>query len=251
MESQEQLNDPENARVDDRREGQNETQQYSVPWKGIDNWIAILLLMLIEVVLLYLASRGLGRQAAQSAVLILVQLVYLIPVLVVFAYRHLSLKHIGFGKFDWNILGLGCGLLIGCFGIIFIHNTVLTMLGIEIQGEKIMQIFGELDSPVWFVLVGVIFAPIVEEIFFRGFLFQGFRQQYGWIKGGLLSAAVFAVGHLDPVSLIPTFILGLLLAYMYHRTNSVWPGIILHFLVNAFGFCSLYAMTQLSDFIPV
>jgi membrane protease YdiL (CAAX protease family) len=91
----------------------------------------------------------------------------------------------------------------------------------------------------------------VEEIFFRGFLFQGFRQQYGWIKGGLLSAAVFAIGHLDPVSLIPTFILGLLLAYMYHRSNSVWPGIILHFLVNAFGFCSLYAMTQLSDVIPV
>jgi membrane protease YdiL (CAAX protease family) len=229
----------------------NESQEYSVPWKGIDNWVAILLLILIDIVLLYLASQGIGKQAAQSAVLILVQLVYLAPVLVVFAYRHLSLKHIGFGKFDWSILGLGCGLLIGCFVLIFIHNTALTMLGVEIQGEKIIQIFGELDSPIWFVLVGVIFAPIVEEIFFRGFLFQGFRQQYGWIKGGLLSAAVFAIGHLDPVSLIPTFILGLLLAYMYHRSNSVWPGIILHFLVNAFGFCSLYAMTQLSDVIPV
>jgi membrane protease YdiL (CAAX protease family) len=206
---------------------------------------------LIDIVLLYLASQGIGKQAAQSVVLILVQLVYLAPVLVVFAYRHLSLKHIGFGKFEWSTLGLGCGLLIGCFVLIFIHNTALTMLGVEIQGEKIIQIFGELDSPIWFVLVGVIFAPIVEEIFFRGFLFQGFRQQYGWIKGGLLSAAVFAIGHLDPVSLIPTFILGLLLAYMYHRSNSVWPGIILHFLVNAFGFCSLYAMTQLSDVIPV
>jgi membrane protease YdiL (CAAX protease family) len=248
MESHEQLNGPENARVEPDR---NEARDFSVPWKGIDNWIATFLLILIDVALLYFAAQGLGAQAAQSSVLILVQLVYLIPVLAVFAYRRLSFKHIGFGKFNWNILGLGCGLLIGSYVLIFIHNTALTLLGVEIQGEKIMQIFSELDSPIWFVLVGVIFAPIVEEIFFRGFLFQGFRQQYGWIKGGLLSAAVFAMGHLDPVALIPTFILGLLLAYMYHRSNSVWPGIILHFLVNAFGFCSLYVVTQFSDFIPV
>jgi len=240
MDSKEQLNGQE-----------LESQEYSVPWKGIDNWVAILLLILVIVVLLYFASQGLGRQAAQSAILILVQLVYLVPVLVVFAYRRISLKHIGFGKFEWSTLGLGCGLLIGSFIIAFIHNSILVMFGVEIQSEKVMQIFGELDSPVWLILVGVIFAPLVEEIFFRGFLFQGFRHQYGWAKGGLLSAAVFAIGHLDPVSLIPTFIFGLLFAYMYHRSNSVWPGIILHSLVNAFSFCSLYAITQLSDFIPV
>lgn len=228
-----------------------EAQEYSVPWKPIDNWIAILLLVVIDVILLYFASQGYGTQAAQSSLLILVQLVYLVPVLVVFAYRHVNLRSVGFGKFDWATLGLGCGLLIGSYIFIMIHNGILMLLGIETQGEEIMQIFTELDSAIWFVLVGVIFAPIVEEIFFRGFLFQGFRQKYGWVKGGLLSAAVFAIGHLDPVALIPTFILGLLLVYMYHRSNSVWPGIILHFLVNAFGFCSLYAMTQFPELIPV
>jgi len=240
MESQEQLNGPE-----------IEARDYFVPWKAIDNWIAILLLILIDIALVYFSSQGLGKQAAQSAVLILVQLVYLIPVLIVLAYRRINLKSIGFGKFEWSTLGLGCGLLIGSYILILIHNTTLTLLGVETQGEEIIQIFGGLDSPVWFVLVGVIFAPIVEEIFFRGFLFQGFREKYGWVKGGLLSAAVFAVGHLDPVALIPTFILGLLLAYMYHRSNSVWPGIILHFLVNAFGFCSIYVMTQFPNLTPV
>lgn len=228
-----------------------EAQEYSVPWKPIDNWIAILLLAVIVVILLYLAAQGYGTQAAQSSLLILIQLVYLIPVLVVLAYRHINLKALGFGKFEWRTLGMGCGLLIGSYVIIMIHNGILMLLGVETQGEEILQIFTNLDSAVWFVLVGVIFAPIVEEIFFRGFLFQGFRQKYGWVKGGLLSAAVFAIGHLDPAALIPTFILGLLLAYMYHRSNSVWPGIILHFLVNAFGFCSLYAMTQFPELIPV
>ena len=235
----------------DQMSVKEEAQGYFVPWKPIDNWIAILLLVVIDVILLYFASQGYGTQAAQSSLLILVQLVYLVPVLVVFAYRHVNLRSVGFGKFDWATLGLGCGLLIGSYIFIMIHNGILMLLGIETQGEEIMQIFTELDSAIWFVLVGVIFAPIVEEIFFRGFLFQGFRQKYGWVKGGLLSAAVFAIGHLDPVALIPTFILGLLLAYMYHRSNSVWPGIILHFLVNAFGFCSLYAMTQFPELIPV
>ena len=134
--------------------------------------------------------------------------------------------------------------------LILLHNGLLMLLGIGTQGDEIMQIFDMLDSPIWFILVGVIFAPIVEELFFRGFLFQGFRQKYGWVKGLLLSSVIFAAGHLDPVAFIPTFILGALLAYMYHRSNSVWPGIILHFLVNALGICATYGMTQLQNIIP-
>ena len=229
----------------------NEAQEYSVPWRPIDNWIAILLLVLINIALLFFASQGFGAQAAQSAVLVVVQLVYLIPIITVFIYRGVDVRAIGFGKFEWSTLGLGCGLLIGSYILIMIHNVILMLLGVETQGEEIAQILSMLDSPLWFVIVGVIFAPIVEEVFFRGFLFQGFRYKYGWVGGGLISSVIFAIGHLDPVALFPTFILGLLLAYMYHRSNSVWPGIILHFLVNAFGFCSLYAATQFADFIPV
>jgi membrane protease YdiL (CAAX protease family) len=40
------------------------------------------------------------------------------------------------------------------------------------------------------------------------------------------------------------------LAYVYHKSNSVWPGILLHFLVNAFGLCSAYALTQFPGIIP-
>jgi membrane protease YdiL (CAAX protease family) len=50
--------------------------------------------------------------------------------------------------------------------------------------------------------------------------------------------------------LIPTFILGCLLAYVYHRSNSVWPGITLHFLVNAFGLAGAYFATQYQNMIP-
>lgn len=228
-----------------------EPQSYSIPWKPVDHWIGIFLLALMDVGLLLAVSQGIGSQLAQSAGLVLIQLAYLIPLLVIFAYRRVNPLSLGFGRFEWSALGLGCGLLIVSYLFILIHNAILMLLGVDTQGDQILQLFAALDSPVWFVIVGVIFAPVIEELFFRGFLFQGFRQRYGWVNGALLSSAIFGAAHLDPVAFIPTFILGLLLAYMYHRSNSVWLPIILHVLVNALGLCAAYAVTQLPGLIPV
>ena len=227
-----------------------EPVRYSVPWKPIDNWIGVILLALIDVVLLIISLQGKKGQFAQSGLLVIIQLTYLLPVLIILAWRRIPWKSLGFGKFNWGTLSIGCGLLVASYIIILIHNLILNSLGVETQGDEISKLFELLDTPVWFFLVGAILAPLVEEIFFRGFLFQGFRAKYGWIGGILLSSAIFAFAHLDPVSLIPTFILGCLLAYLYHRSNSIWPGVILHVLVNSVGLISVYVLTQNPNLIP-
>lgn len=223
---------------------------YSVPWNPIDNWIGVLLLVLIDAGLLALARLGQRGDLAQSWILVLVQLIYLLPVLIVFAVRRIKIVSIGFGKFDWSALGIGCGLLVVGYGIIFIHNLILMALGFDTQGDQLAQVFVLLENPVWFLLVGAVLAPLVEEIFFRGFLFQGFRARYGWKMSMLLSSAIFGIAHLDPASLIPTFILGILLAYLYHRTNSIWPGVILHAMINTFGLTFVYFVSQNPNLIP-
>ena len=228
----------------------SESRDYSVPWGVADTWIGVLLLALLDVGLLIIALQDVRTQLVQSAALIFVQLAYLLPLVVIFTWRRIHWKHLGFGTFDWNTLGLGCGLLIASYIVIIVHNLMLMAFGVDTQGDAIFKFFDSLESPGWFFFVGAVLAPIVEEIFFRGFLFQGFRQRYGWVTSMLLSSAVFAVAHLDPVALIPTFILGCLLAYMFQRSNSVWPGVILHFLVNAFGLCAAYAATQFPGMIP-
>jgi CAAX protease family protein len=228
----------------------NEPVRYSVPWKPIDNWIGVLLLVLIDGALFWISQQGQRGQLAQSGLLVIIQLTFLLPVIIIFAYRRINWRALGFEKFDWSTLGIGCGLLIGSYAIILVHNSILVMLGIETQGQEITQLFGALESPVWFFIVGAILAPLVEEIFFRGFLFQGFRARYGWIPGLLLSSGIFGLAHLDPVALIPTFILGCLLAYLYQRSNSIWPGVIMHMLVNALGLCSAYFLTQYPSLIP-
>ena len=82
-----------------------------------------------------------------------------------------------------------------------------------------------------FLLVGV-WAPIAEEIFFRGFALSGLNSRYGVTLAVVLSSAVFALAHLDIASLVPTFILGLALGWVYLRTRSIWPCIFVHGLHN-------------------
>ncbi|NWG35437.1 MAG: CPBP family intramembrane metalloprotease [Chloroflexi bacterium] len=224
---------------------------YVIPWKPVDHWVGILLLALVDLSLLAVITQGLGIRLAQNAGLILIQLAYLIPLIVIFAYRRVHPKALGFGGFEWSALGIGCGLLSASYIVILLHNAVLMLLGVDTQGIRVLELFSQLDSPVWFMVVGVIFAPIIEELFFRGFLFQGFRQQYGWVRGALLSSFIFGAAHLDPAAFLPTAILGFLFAYLYHRTHSVWVPILLHVLVNALGLCAAYAAAQMPGIIPV
>jgi membrane protease YdiL (CAAX protease family) len=229
---------------------QGEPVKYSVPWKPIDNWIGLLLLAVIYGGLLWLAVNSDRSRLVQSGLLVIVQLSFLLPLAIIFAWRKVSWKSLGFGKFDLATLGIGCGLLIAGYAFILLHNGILMLLGVETQGEQITQLFGNLSSPVWFFIVGAILAPLVEEMFFRGFLFQGFRARYGWVPGLLLSSAIFGIAHLDPVALVPTFILGCVLAYMYQRSNSIWPGVIFHTMINSLGLCAAYLATQYPNLIP-
>jgi len=230
---------------------ESEMPNYSVPWKFIDNWIGVILLVVIDLILFIITLQSSKAKLAQSALIVLLELAYLLPVILIFAWRGIHWKSLGFGKFNWSTLNIGCGLLFGGYILIILHNLLLFALGVDTQGEEIVKMFAGLNSPFWFFIVGAVFAPFVEEIFFRGFLFQGFRERYGWQAGMLLSSAIFAAAHLDLVALIPTFILGNVLAYVYHRSNTVWPGIILHFLVNAFGLFSAYFATHYQNLIPL
>jgi len=227
-----------------------EAQKYSVPWSIGDTWLGVTLLVLLNIGMLAALLLGIGRQAVQSVGILFVELVYLLPVALIFIWRHIHWKHLGFGKFTANVMGLGCGFLLAGYVVIHFHNTVLDVLGIETQKDRIIETLQQLESPIWFFLVGAVVAPIVEEIFFRGFLFQGFRQKYGWVSAIIISSAIFSAAHLDPVSFIPTFVMGCVLAYVYHRSNSVWPGIIFHAAINSFSLAVVYIMLQNPSPIP-
>jgi membrane protease YdiL (CAAX protease family) len=84
-----------------------------------------------------------------------------------------------------------------------------------------------------FVILAVVMAPLFEETFFRGFLFRGFSNSWGWVTGACVSAAIFGLAHLQLDVFVPLFALGLALAWVYKRTGSLWTSIAFHALFNA------------------
>jgi len=78
-----------------------------------------------------------------------------------------------------------------------------------------------------------VWTPVTEEIFFRGFVFAGLVPRLGIPRAIIVSALVFSAFHLSIGVLLPIFVTGMLLAWLYHRTGSLWPGIAAHAGQNA------------------
>jgi membrane protease YdiL (CAAX protease family) len=95
-------------------------------------------------------------------------------------------------------------------------------------------------------LVGVatvLVAPLAEETFFRGFVFGGLRR-YGFFWAALASGLLFSAAHLSLGGLIPLALVGVLFAWSYSRTGSLWTSIYAHLIFNLVSFIALTAIVQ-------
>lgn len=91
-----------------------------------------------------------------------------------------------------------------------------------------------------YVVVGVVlFAPLGEEMLFRGVLFQALRQRLGLWPGAGISGLVFGLAHgigesgPIPVAVIVTTLLGVLLALLFHRRGTLVAPVLTHAAFNA------------------
>lgn len=82
----------------------------------------------------------------------------------------------------------------------------------------------------------VIFAPILEETFFRGFVFQGIRGRWGIVLATLISGTLFGVVHVLPALYLPFGLIGVYFALAYVYSESLWVPITAHFLFNGLSF---------------
>jgi hypothetical protein len=82
----------------------------------------------------------------------------------------------------------------------------------------------------------VLFAPVFEETFFRGFLFAGLeRSRLGAVGTIIFTSLVWASLHLQYnfIGMATILILGLVLGTVRLKTRSVWPTVMIHALWNA------------------
>ncbi|SRR5258708_6636439 len=91
--------------------------------------------------------------------------------------------------------------------------------------------------------VSVFFAPIYEEILFRGFILIGLAKIYSLRNSAIITCLLFGLWHLknifwlSPIQLIyqmiyAAFIIGPIFIFLTLKTKSIWPGVMLHYANN-------------------
>ena len=107
-------------------------------------------------------------------------------------------------------------------------------LGVEAVQDTV-KLLQESKDPLILGLMAfaaVIAAPICEEIVFRGYFYPAAKKFAGPWAAGIFSALVFASAHGSLSALLPLFIFGCVLVFIYEKTGSLWAPIAVHFCFN-------------------
>jgi membrane protease YdiL (CAAX protease family) len=143
---------------------------------------------------------------------------------------------VGFGIVAWIVSTL----------VLVAVTLLLERIGIEPDAQLAEQAIAVID-PIVIVLAIVILAPIAEEIFFRGVVYNAWLREHGRRVALVGSSVLFAAIHLSLVSLLPIFLLGIGLALVYERTRSLLAAMIMHATVN--GISVALALAERFDLI--
>lgn len=90
----------------------------------------------------------------------------------------------------------------------------------------------EEESYIWILLSVAILGPIVEELLFRGIVFRLARNIRRGYFPIIISALLFGLWHEEPVQIVYTFLMGIVLAMVYDKTKSLFYPILMHVLNN-------------------
>ncbi len=91
-------------------------------------------------------------------------------------------------------------------------------------------------GPVLASLISVsVMAPVFEEWLCRGLVLRGLMKKMGPVWAIVISAAFFAVLHMNPWQAVPAFALGLLFGYVYYKTGSLKLTMLMHCVNNTFS----------------
>ena len=158
---------------------------------------------------------------------------YMLIAILFFGKHYVELS---FGRIErrmvWPVVGMSILIAVSQA---FVFFSALSLLGVELQyqGEELerrQQLFSGIAGALYCCVMG----PIVEEIGFRGLILGGLLKTRcrPWIAI-LISALVFALLHGFGAHSVTATLFGILVGWLYWRTGSIIPGIIIHVTNNA------------------
>jgi len=147
------------------------------------------------------------------------------------------------GKFVKTLLSGGVGGVI--IGLVQFPFKIIT-------GEQKIPEEYTLDSEtfgilwVFFLLFTLVIAiPILQEIFYRFYVYWGIRNRFGRFWAYLASSLLFSLGHasIGSPQILLFLVSSIMLVYLYEKTQSVGSCIMAHVLWNTIWFGAVYGFS--------
>lgn len=200
--------------------------------------------MLVVYVLL-IVSRYINVEALQKrdnvylSMIILQLLIFLLPGIFYCMLRgsggeKLRIKFLSPGKI-WFVI-VCFGLLV--FGSTLINTAVFYLFGNESQyslynafspqsGDRIINI-------IYIVIAFAVVPAVTEELMFRGIMLSEYAE-YGTATAVFMSSIMFSMTHFNLNQFLTYFFCGVVAAYAVYVTQSLWAGVLVHFMNNLYS----------------
>jgi membrane protease YdiL (CAAX protease family) len=168
--------------------------------------------------------------------------------------KHLQLQDLGFRSVSlvWMIWAIITALIfIPIIGLIALGVQIL--LGMPLENPQLEFLVPKdfsLIGAFTMIILGGILIPVAEEVFFRGVLYRWMRQYSGRWLAIIASSLIFGALHGDIAVAFATFIMGIVLAWFYEYSGSLWPSILIHATNNTIKLVLLYLLLALGIEIP-
>lgn len=131
-------------------------------------------------------------------------------------------------------------LIMFCFGVTYIGNIIgqvlMYIVGLFTKTairNPVDTMIGDLSPLTLFVYV-VLVAPLMEELVFRKLLIDRIIP-YGQLPAMLVSGIAFGLFHGNFYQFFYACSIGMVFAYIYTRTGTIWYSVIMHAIINFTG----------------
>jgi len=147
-----------------------------------------------------------------------------------------GLSLIGLIKPTMVKLGGLISVIVGILGVSILSSEFSNFLqSIKPISHEYVQTFDELtkQNPFGVLLAIAIVAPVLEELVFRGVIFEGIRLRYSLSTAILISTLLFSLVHVLPWLVLNAYILGLFFVWLKIETDSLALCMVAHGLYNS------------------
>jgi uncharacterized protein len=199
----------------------------------LDAALYLVVFLAIQAVVQIVAMLVCHTQVLSPAATTIATLISSVLAIALFAWRKWTPCHGDYiNTRPWDVAAWAALLAVGLMTPV---SYISDLLHAEMP-DNFQQLFnGIMSNDLGFVTVGVV-APIAEEMVFRGAILRRLNDTLGhrlrWLSIAI-TALLFAVVHGNWVQGIGAFLTGLALGWVYVRTRSIVPGIIIHWVNNS------------------